>query len=474
MDNKYKRLVKNTLWILVGNTGSKVLAFLLLPFYTRWLGTEGYGLSDLIGTYSSMLIGLITLCTADGIFVFTKNRSSDEQREYYSSALVFTFALFLIWIAVMAGTSFVCQQLDIRNSFIDNIWFVMGVVLSTFLQNYTQQFVISLEKMKVYSLTGIILCLTTFVLSFLLIPQYGVYGYIMSLVLSNILTAAYSFIFSKSWRYLRFRSFRFNRAKELLAYSIPLIPNSIMWWLVQALNRPIMESELGYSAIGIYAVANKFPGIVTMIFSLFAISWNISVFEEYKKPGFETFYTKIFRAIFFVITCGTIVLCLCSQLMVTLFAAPEFMEAWKYMVILMIGAMIACLSSFWGTMFAVVKQSKYFFYSSVWGAVVSIVANFLLIPTMGLYGACFSVVISYMAMALSRYMYSRKFIVAKLLKVSVSYVGTLFFVGAVIIVADNALLKVLASLAGIVAMLLSERESCKVLIEKVRNRYGKN
>lgn len=42
---------------------------------------------------------------------------------------------------------------------------------------------------------------------------------------------------------------------------MPLVPNNIMWWLVSALNRPVMEIYLGMEAIGLFAVANKFPSV---------------------------------------------------------------------------------------------------------------------------------------------------------------------------------------------------------------------
>lgn len=472
MDNKYKRLFKNTLWTLVGNTGSKILAFLLLPLYTRWLGTAGFGLSDLITTYSTMLVGILTLCVADGIFIFTKNKELEEQRQYFSSTLKFSFLLFLFWMVVFCSLQLLFESLIIHNAFADHLWLILGMVFSTFLQNYTQQFILSLEKMKVYSLTGIVLCITTFLLSWLLIPRMGVKGYVFSIILANIVTSLFSFVFSKSWRFVQIKGFHFDKTKELLGYSIPLIPNAIMWWLVQALNRPIMESNLGYSAIGIYAVANKFPGVITMVFSLFMVSWNISVFEEYGKPTFEKFYAKIFRLLFLVVISGTLLLCLSSQLIVHVFAAPEFTEAWKFMIILMIGAAISCLSSFWGTVFGVVKQSKYFFFSSVWGALSSIVANILLIPTFGLYGASISVVISFLVMALSRYAYSRKYVSAKLLNISFAYIGIMGIVGGCLIYLDDILAKTLVASIGIITLCIFERDSCNELLLKIMQKIN--
>ena len=96
MNKSYRNLIRNSLWALAGNTGSKILSFLLLPFYTRWLGTAGYGLSDLITTYSSFLLGVVTLCAADGIFIFTKNRTQTEKSEYFTSTLKFVSVLFVV------------------------------------------------------------------------------------------------------------------------------------------------------------------------------------------------------------------------------------------------------------------------------------------------------------------------------------------------------------------------------------------
>ena len=51
--NKYKRLGKNSLLVFIGSIGSKLLAILMLPFYTAWLSVENYGDIDLVGTYVS-------------------------------------------------------------------------------------------------------------------------------------------------------------------------------------------------------------------------------------------------------------------------------------------------------------------------------------------------------------------------------------------------------------------------------------
>ena len=123
-------------------------------------------------------------------------------------------------------------------------------------------------------MAGIVLTLLTAICSFILIPLKGVVGYVLSLILANLFTGVYSFFFSGSYKYCSPGSVNNEYCREMLQYSVPLIPNGVMWWLVNALNRPIMETYVGLHGIGLFAVANKFPGIIAMIFTIFVSSWQ--------------------------------------------------------------------------------------------------------------------------------------------------------------------------------------------------------
>lgn len=454
MENKYKRLAGNTIWSIAGNSLSKLLSFLLLPFYTRWLGTEGFGVSDLINTYSSLLLGALSLCIADGIFVFTKNEDQNAKEKYYSSLLNFSIVLFMVWGILFYILNLFFIKHNTSNAFADNIWLVYGMIFTGFLQSYTQQFVISLNKIRIYAFSGIILCATTFIFSFFMIPRLGVEGYVLSYILANIITCLYSFLISKSFQYFKVFTIDFSVVRKLLRYTIPLIPNAVMWWLVQALNRPVMENYLDYSQIGIFAVSNKFPAVITMLFALFSTSWNISVFEEFDKPGFKAFYSNIFRSIFLVISVASVLIICFSKNIIQIFAAAEFEEAWKIMSILIVGALFSCMSGFFGTIFSIKKQSKYFFFSSLLGAIISIILNFVLIPRLGIYGAAISTASSFFVMAISRYIYSKSMIDCRFLVLIMGYALIFVLLSILSIKFNSSLLHLLEGIIAIVAILV--------------------
>ena len=168
-----------------------------------------------------------------------------------------------------------------------------------------------------------------------------------------------------------------------------------MWWLVSALNRPVMEIYLGMEAIGLFAVANKFPSVFSSVFSMFAVSWQISVMEEYGKDGYSQFFNKVFRIVILLMILASCFISILSPLIIRVFANENYYESWKYVPVLSFSSVFMAISGMAGSNFSATKESKYFFYSSVWGALTAVIANIMFIPKIGTMGACLSVVLSF-------------------------------------------------------------------------------
>ena len=415
--SKYSRLGKNTLLVFVGNAGAKLIGLLMLPLYTRWLSVEDYGTTDIIMVYKTLLLGIVTCCMASAVFIFPKGQSVDKQKEYFSSGIAFSVITLTVTALLFYILNHYFTTYKVVNSFSTNIWLIYGMIVSSYAQQYVQQFTRSIDKIKVYSITGIVLTAGIAITSFLLIPYWGVKGYVFANIIANVLAALYSLMFSQSYKLISLKSIKKYPCWEMLRYSIPLIPNAIMGWLISALNRPLMEGYLDMHSIGIFAVANKFPGVLSMLFTIFVTSWQISVIEEFKKKDFNVFFNRIFRLVIVGLVFLFFFITMFSQFIVTIFAAHKFFEAWKYVPMLTLSVVFYSVSSLAGSVFSASRESKFFFYSSLWGAIVAIVANFLLIPSLGVMGAAISVLLSFMAMSASRIKYAWKYIEIKNVKV---------------------------------------------------------
>lgn len=464
MDNKYKSLGKNTILVFIGKFGSGIITFLMLPLYTNWLSPEAYGLAELVNTYANILFSIATCCMADAIFIFPKTSDNLGKSKYYSSGLfvaLIGIVLIIIGALVVSHESFIYLGTICNNS-------IQIVILSVslFLQNYTQQFTRSIDKMKVYSICGIIQTFFVALFAFLLVPRWGGDGYIYSFVFANVLAAIYTVWASKSYIYLSVKYIDRTYSTDLLKYGIPLIPNSVMWWLVDGINKPIMEVKLGLGAIGIYTVASKFPSVLNVVTGAFSNAWGISVSEEYGKEDFNLYFNRVFKFIFFILMLFSLMLSMMSEIIISVFVSPDYTGVSLLLPILLLSVILSNASGLFGGIFMARKQSKYFFYSSIIGAVTSLGSIVLFIKFWNISGVAWSSVLSFLAIAISR----AYFVWKDINKLEINYyIKSIVFYLAFLLIIDNieGLYRYVISLIMIALFLYINR----TMISKVYIKY---
>jgi O-antigen/teichoic acid export membrane protein len=296
--------------------------------------------------------------------------------------------------------------------------------------------------MGVFATTGIVYTIGVALLAILLIPSFGLQGYILSLILSHLIASLYAFLLSKSYKYFGLNALSRSHLKTLLVYGIPLIPNTIMWWMVNGLNRPIMENYLGLSAIGLYAVASKFPGIVSMMSNVLSNAWGISVLDEFGKPGFSEFFNKTFRMLTFFSFVIAFFLILFSKYVIMLFTSESFYDAWHVLPLLIVGAILNSSTGLVGGVFMGMKKSVYFFYSSAASAVVSVIATFLLIQPFGIIGCAVASAVSFLVALVLRLIFAWKYIKGFDILQYTSIILVLVFTNIVLELSLNMVIKI--------------------------------
>ncbi len=362
--DKYNKLTLNTVIVFIGTAGSKLISFIMLPFYTKYLSVSDYGITDSINTYVSLLIGVITICMADAIFVFSNQEKDEDKIKYFSSGICIAF------LGISIYTVFIILVKNLINVesgvFFEYAWFILLLLITSFIQNYLQNFLKGLNKMFLFSITGILNTIFMALVAIYLIPKYGVMGYIYSIAIANVLSSFIIIIFGRYFRYIKIHYVNLVTIKDLLKFSLPLIPNSVMWWLLSASNRPIMEKYVGNEGIGLYAVANKLPSIIVILFTIFINSLIVSLLEEYKKPGFNKFYNDIFIFIFSIQIIVASILSLFGSFFIRIITTKDsFYDAWLYIPFLSLSVILSNSASYLGCTFTVAKKTKYYFFSRI-------------------------------------------------------------------------------------------------------------
>lgn len=402
---RYKTLLSNTGLLFVGTFGSKMISFVMLPFYTAWLSMEDFGTSDTINVYSTILVSVISLCIAEAVFVIPTGRSKDDQKKFFSSSILFCF-ISTLCLALLFLVIHLLRENN-TSSFITNIGYITLLCGTTIFMSIAQQFCKCINKIKVFAFAGIINTLCVAVLGFVLIRPFGLVGYVTSLVIANLLALCYVVLRAKLFEYISISGLSRTHLFELLKYSIPLIPNSIIWLIVSYINRPIMEAYMGMAAIGLFSLANRFPTLISTVYNNFSNSWQISVLQEYGKEGYEKFYNRTCIVVFVGLSLCVSLLSIVIGPIINLLFGEDYYPTIDYIPWLCLSTPFMALASIVGANFSAIKQSKYFFYSSIWSAGSAVVFNLILIPTIGLWGACIASVLSFMIGAVSRIYYAR-------------------------------------------------------------------
>lgn len=88
--NEKKALAKNTFIIFLSKIFTQFISFLLLPFYTCYLSNSSYGTIDLINTYISLLVPVLTIQLEAALFRFLieKRGNVDEEKKIIVQYLV--------------------------------------------------------------------------------------------------------------------------------------------------------------------------------------------------------------------------------------------------------------------------------------------------------------------------------------------------------------------------------------------------
>jgi len=399
----YKRLVFNTLLFAIGNFSSKAINFLLLPVYTRVLTPADYGRLDLLSTTVSLLFPFVTFQIFDALFRFASELKSTESRTViFSSALIFSVVMSLILIPF--------YPLFARNKVFSGVvlYFYLSLFLSI-LQAGVKQYLRASGRVSLFAISDILysLSLAGFNILFLVIFRQGIDGYLRSTILAQVLTLLFLFLRAELYRELKL-CFDVETIKYMLRYSIPLVPNSIMWWVVNVSDRYVLTYFLGIESTGYYSVSARFPALLMMMYSVFFQAWQISAVEEFGKDS----YSEVFKKTFEVVSAGMFtlasVLLLVLRPVVRLLVSEVYYPSWRFVPFLLLGVVYQSFSSFYGVNYIASKKTAGVFSTSVVAALVNFGVNIALVKRLGIQAASFSTYLAYLVMWLLRVRESSK------------------------------------------------------------------
>lgn len=462
---KNKELIKNTIIILLGKFCTQFLSFFLLPLYTNILSANEYGIYDLIVTYVALFVPVISLQMEMAIFreLIDVRSNCKKTSKIISSGI---YSVVLQFIICLIGYYLISIFINIpyKNYIILNILAVM--VSSVFMQIAR-----GLGKNVEYSISSVIAGVSTILLNilFLVVLKFNVDGMIISAILSNIFAAIYIFISCKLYKKIKYSSVNKQTIHKLLNYSLPLVPNGLIWWIINVSDRTIISIFLGTGANGIYAVSNKFSSILMQIFNIFNLSWtesaSLHINDEDKNEFFSGVFNKTLK--YSLVVCLLIIVAL--PFLFNILISQSYSEAYIYIPILLVGMIFNIIVSFLGSIYVAKKLTKEVAKTSFSAGVLNILINVFLVKYIGIFAAAISTVLAFLIMSIFRIVDVQKYVKLKINFKEFSIVLLLFLISLLLYYFNNTLISAIYLVLVIAYVFIDNKNYINLILKKAKN-----
>lgn len=406
--NENKRLIKNTGIIAIGNISTKLISFFLLPLYTALLSTSEYGTFDYILSISIFCIPFVSVLMDEAIFRFLIDCNTEEEKKR-----VITTATCVVFCGMLLFTIIGIPVMNmLRYSY---TYYAVVYILLNVICGMISALLRGIGRTDQYALFNFLLGFIQVLLNVILIAGFklGLVGMLMASISAQCIVSVIFIFRIKIWRYITFRNASWSKAKEMILYSFPLIPNKISWTIINLSDRIILMNVLGSDATGLYAVSYKFPNLMDTVYGFFYQSWKESSARVLKEENQDDFYNSVYENLknfMFSLVLGMTAF---MPLVFFILINKNYYAALPYIPVLLLATYFSNMSGFYGGIFTAYKDTKIMGTTTVAAAVINLSVNLLMIRKFGIYAAAVSTLVANFVVYVYRKIKVRKYIKLK-------------------------------------------------------------
>ena len=466
--DKYKKLLSNTLILSIGTFSSKLLVYFLMPLYTAILSTEQYGTADLITNAANLLIPFCCIGITHGVFRFSADNEENHKTVLSSgvSVLLVSSGIFLL----------LSPLISLVPSFDNYAWLIAFYVVSSNFHTLVKEYVRARGRMKLYAVQSILGTALTiaFNLLFLIPMKLGITGYVLSVAVADAVGTVFLILYAKIYKDFSFKFVSKAKIKEMLKYSLPMMPTTVIWWITNVSDRFMVSYICDFAANGLYSAAYKIPTIIALVAGVFNEAWQISAISESQdREEASNFFSAVFERYQAILFLGCSMLIPFTPLATRILLNESYFTAWEFMPVLLVATVFSSLVTFIGTIYTVKKRTTMSLVTAAAGAIINIVLNLILIAPLGAQGAGIATAISYFAVFVLRAIHSKAFMPFNL-KAWKLALNTLIVTVQILFMVLDLPFNILVQIVLVAAICLLNANSIISVLKKVLKKIIKN
>ncbi len=430
MANPLKQLAGETAVYGLSTILARIINFLFVPFYTRCLTTESYGVVTEFMAYIAVLQVVLVLGLETGCFNFA-NRDGVEPRKVYSNALGAVFGVSAAFLALMiafAGPIASALGYDGYGSCIKYVGGILAIdsVTAILFAKLRQE-----HKALKFAIFKTIKILTETAANILLFFPFTAYcasraaslgvaaadltasdvwllhfvsptpdfSYVIFAIFVSCIVCGLLFLPSL----LRF-SFEFDGKllRAMLLYSLPLMVASLPGIMNDFLDRILFRffdtgAEAWRSSLGIYQAAVKLSVIMSLFIQMFRFAAEPFFFQRAKDKNSKELYATVME--YFTAFCGLVFLGVVLYIdVISLILGRDFREGVGIVPIMLLSYMLLGMLFNVSMWYKLSGKTSMGIYITLAGLVVTIVVNVIFMPKYSYWASACAHLCSYLVM----------------------------------------------------------------------------
>ncbi len=382
-----RRFFKHSAVYGATNILSRGISLLLLPFYTRVLSPSDYGIIDILAVFATLVYLTVALEISQGVArYFTDSKDSGEKIAYASTALWFSATVYTLFTLIVFASSAKLVQWILESQEHEPIFQI--AVLSIWGRGifYLAQNQIRWQlQPKLYAISSIFFTLVSTGMTVLLVLglRLGVIGVFYGQLTGNFAGAAMALYFTRhSYRLV----FDWAKWREMLQFSIPLVPSSIAVFFAAYVDRIAIKTLMSMTDLGLYGIGFRLASVVSLLMVGFRGALTPLVLTHHRDPDMPAELAKIFRYFLALAMVSFLGLSVFAREILSIFARQEYYSASVLLPFLVPAVWLSGMYIF-APGLAIAKKTKVLGLITCMSAGINAVLNFLLIPYLGVVGA---------------------------------------------------------------------------------------
>jgi O-antigen/teichoic acid export membrane protein len=407
---KLTGLAKSSLIYGLGNYGVKLVGFLLIPVYTRYLAPADYGVMALVSTFGQALFIFLNLGQSTALFRFYYDDDTPEGRERVIAGSLWIALVVSTPIALLAMTlSGPTARLLLGDS---TLWGLVGVGILTVACRQLLRLPFAVlradERDTRYATWSVVRTALSAGLAIALVVgvRLGVWGVLLSQLLAEAICCV--ILVPPIARSLR-AGWVGTQMREQLTFGLALLPGAMASFTLDLSDRFFLRHYSTLEEVGLYSLGYRFGEIIFFVVAAVQLAWPQFVFANRKSPQAKQLYsyaTTYYLAGILFLVLGLSAL---APEIVRLMAAPRYQAAAPVVPVIALAGL--CEGLRYVLTIGIMFQKRPIIRSMGMGgaALVNVVLNLLLIPRYGMMGAAWATLAGFITLIVIEQTVSHRF-----------------------------------------------------------------